>query len=159
MMRVTQRSLLSAGFCLMLAACGGKALAPPPPPTIVQLAVSADAGVNPDAKGRATPVVVRYYLLGNAGPFEAADFFSLFDGDEKALGATMVSREEVTLRPGDSVSSRLAPMQEAKALGVFVAFRDPNKTQWRAVVPVPANKTTAYKVSVLRDRVTITPAP
>lgn len=155
---VSRRNLLSAGLCVMLAGCGGKAVTPPPPPTVVQLTVTADAGVNPDARGRATPVVVRYYLLGNSGPFEAADFFSLFDGDEKTLGATLVSREEVTLRPGDSISSRLSPQAEAKSLGVFVAFRDPNKTQWRAVVPVPANKTTVYSVSVLRDRVTISPA-
>jgi len=155
----SRRTLLTAGICAVLSACGGKAVVPPPPPTVVQLTVAADHDVNPDGKGRATPVVVRYYLLANSGPFEAADFFSLFDGDEKALGATMVSREEVTLKPGDSIKSRLAPMSEAKALGVFVAFRDPNKTQWRAVVPVPANKTTAYAVAIKRDRVTITTAP
>ncbi|MCX9156593.1 type VI secretion system lipoprotein TssJ [Niveibacterium sp. 24ML] len=156
---VSRRTLLVAGACVVLSACGGKTLAPPPPPTVVQLTVAAEANANPDARGRATPVVVRYYLLANAGPFEAADFFSLFDSDEKTLGATMVSREEVTLKPGDSIASRLAPQSEAKALGVFVAFRDPNKTQWRAVVPVPANKTTAYTVAILKDRVTISTAP
>jgi len=156
---VSPKSLLVAAVCALLAACGGKGLAPPPPPTIVQLTVAADSGVNPDSKGRATPVVVRYYLLGNSGPFEAADFFSLFDADDKTLGATVVSREEVTLRPGERIQSRLAPQSEAKVLGVFVAYRDPNKTQWRAVVPVPANKTTALTVAVQRDRVTITPTP
>jgi type VI secretion system protein VasD len=156
---VSPKFALAASLCVALAACGGKGLAPPPPPTIVQLTVSADSTANPDARGRATPVVVRYYLLGNSGPFEAADFFSLFDSDDKALGATMVSREEVTLKPGDSISSKLSPQVEAKALGVFVAYRDPNKTQWRAVVPVPPNKTTAYTVSIKRDRVTISTAP
>lgn len=157
MMRPFLKSLLCVGSTLLLVSCGGKPVLAPPP-TIVNVTLAADANVNPDARGRPTPVVVRTYLLANPGVFEAADFFSLFEGDEKALGATLVGREEVTLRPGQTQASKLSPQTEAKAVGVFVAYREPNKTQWRAVAAVPQNKTTAFTVTIGRDRVSIAPA-
>ena len=66
---------------LAIAAC---ATPPPPPPPVIseiQLTVVAGPDVNPDARKRASPVLVRIYALKSAAPFEAADFFSLFEKD------------------------------------------------------------------------------
>ena len=139
----------------LLPACGGKVPLLPPDPTIARFQIVADANVNPDSKGRATPVVVRYYVLANPAAFEGADFFSLFDGDEKVLGATLVAREELTLRPGQTASTDIKPQAEAKAVAVFVAFRDVNKSVWRATAVLAPNKTNIYNVRVQKDRVSL----
>jgi len=159
MKTVSLNWLVPLVLALGLAGCAGKVPLLSPAPTVVRLQIAADAAVNPDAHGRPTPVVVRYYLLGNPGAFESADFFSLFDSDEKTLGATLVSREEITLRPGETRASELKPQTEVKSVGVFVAFRDVNKTVWRATAPVPQNKTTTFAVSVQRDKVSIVAQP
>lgn len=160
-MRTLLKTSCWAAMCLGLVACGSKPIQlppvePPPPPTVVQLTLQADALVNQDSRGRSTPVVVRYYLLSHPAAFESADFFSLFDADDKALGATIVLREEVTLRPGEKVSTTLLPKSEAKSLAVFAAYREPNQTSWRAVVPIQANKVNTFQASIGRDKVSIT---
>ncbi|NML24744.1 type VI secretion system lipoprotein TssJ [Zoogloea dura] len=148
------------GLCIALSACGGskpQIQIPELPPTVVQLTLQADAAVNQDSRGRPTPVVVRYYLLSHPASFEAADFFSLFDADEKTLGATSVQREEITLRPGESVKTILRPGAEVKSIGVFVAYRDPNRSVWRAVAPIQRNMLNTLQAKVGRDSVSIGP--
>ena len=158
MKRTLLRAIGMAGFVCVLSACGGKVPLLPPPPTIVNVALQADAKLNPDSKGAPNPVVVRYYLLANPGQFESADFFSLFESDDKALAGTVVSREEVSMRPGQTISVQLKPVQEAKAIGVFVAYRDYEHAVWRASAAVPQNKTTTFNVAVGGNKVLITPA-
>ena len=130
----------------------------PPSPTIVNVSLQTDATINPDSKGSPNPVVVRYYLLANSGQFESADFFSIFEGDDKALAGTIVSREEVSMRPGQTLDVKLKPQQEARAIGVFVAYRNFERSVWRATAAVPQNKTSTFKVSIGRDKVSIVPA-
>ena len=59
------------------------------------------ATVNPDARKRPSPVVLRVYELKSNALFESADFVSLFEKDQAVLGAELVSREEVILQPND----------------------------------------------------------
>ena len=130
---------------------------PEPIPTVVRLEMSADTTVNTDRRGRATPIVVRYYLLQNTAAFDSADFFSLFERDEAVLGAAKVVREEIPLPPGQAFNAELKPQGEAKFLAVFAAYRDVNTTGWRATAPVPQNKTTVYTVRVGQNGIAIGP--
>ena len=90
-----RRSLLvaSAGSAL-LAACGTKP-PPPPKPTLVSGSIKASAGLNPSVTGRASPLQVRVYELKAPAAFNAADFMSLYQGDQGALGADMVARDRL----------------------------------------------------------------
>ena len=146
---------------LVLTGCQAKlpllAPKPEPIPTVVRLEMSADATVNADRLGRATPIVVRYYLLQNTAAFDSADFFSLFERDEALLGAAQLVREEATLRPGQTLNVELSPQGEAKHLAVLAAYRDVNKIRWRATAPIPQNKTTAYTVRVGAQGISISP--
>ena len=156
-----RRLALTALAALALAGCAGK----PPPlpsifkpdPTVVRLQLAADPTVNADSRGRATPVVVRYYVLQNTAAFDSADFFSLFERDEALLGAAQLVREEATLRPGQTLKVELSPQGEAKYLAVLAAYRDVNKIRWRATAPIPQNKTTAYTVRVGAQGISISP--
>ncbi|MDH6168954.1 type VI secretion system VasD/TssJ family lipoprotein [Variovorax boronicumulans] len=50
--------------------------------TRLDITITAEAGVNPDDKGRAAPILVRLYELKSEGSFEAADYFSLSSNDK-----------------------------------------------------------------------------
>ncbi len=156
-----RRLALTALAALALAGCAGKPIALPPifkpDPTVVRLQLTADAMVNADSRGRATPVVVRYYVLQNTAAFDSADFFSLLERDEALLGAAQLVREEATLRPGQTLNVELSPQGEAKHLAVLAAYRDVNKIRWRATAPIPQNKTMAYTVRVGAQGISISP--
>jgi len=116
---------------LGLAGCASKPVVTP-----VSLTLVAGADANPDARGRASPLTVRVYALKSPGPFEGADFFSLFEKDQATLGAELVQREEMLLRPGESKKLDLTLPADAKAIAVMAAFRDLDRARWREVRPV-----------------------
>lgn len=139
-----------------LAGCGSSKPPPPPPPTVLQAALSAASGVNPDGRGRASPVVVRVFELKTLAAFEGADFFSLWDREKETLGADLVAREELQLRPGEqrSLERTLAP--ETRHVGVIAAYRDLERAKWRVAYGVVAHRTQAVTVLLDARSVSIT---
>lgn len=131
--RVAALGLAVAG--LALAGCASKPVVTP-----VSLTLVAGADANPDARGRASPLTVRVYALKSPGPFEGADFFSLFEKDQATLGAELVQREEMLLRPGETKKLDLTLPADAKSIAVMAAFRDLDRARWREVVPVTTGK-------------------
>lgn len=140
---------LTLGVLAVVACAKPPAPPPPPPPPVVseiQLQVLAGADVNPDARKRASPVTVRIYALKSAAPFEAADFFSLFDKDTATLGGELVQREEFLMRPGDQKALPMKFGPEVKAIGVMVAYRDLERARWREVHTIDIGKAVDLKV-------------
>jgi len=131
--RVAALGLAVAG--LAIAGCASKPVVTP-----VSLTLVAGADANPDARGRASPLTVRVYALKSPGPFEGADFFSLFEKDQATLGAELVQREEMLLRPGETKKLDLTLPADAKSIAVMAAFRDLDRARWREVVPVTTGK-------------------
>lgn len=151
------------------ASCGK---APPPPPTAPPPAVTiaappeakvkaamtlaAQGDVNPDANGRPSPVVVRVYQLRADGAFTGADFFALYNDEQKTLGAELITRDEFVLAPSESRTLDVTLSPDARYLGAIAAFRDIRNAQWRAVAPAPRGGIT---LAVERARVVLTAAP
>ncbi len=119
---------------------GGCAGAPKPVVTPVALNLIAGPDANPDARGRASPLTIRVYALKTPAPFEAADFFTLFEKDQQALGAELVQREEMLLRPGESRKLNMTLPADARALAFMAAFRDLDRARWREVRAVEPGK-------------------
>jgi type VI secretion system protein VasD len=130
-------SSLAAGLAVALAlgACAGG-----PKPTPVSGSIAAAANMNPSVSKRPSPLLVRVYELKAPTAFNDADFISLYQRDQAELGADLVAREELTLRPGESRpwSKTLAP--ETRFVGVLAAYRDLEHARWRAVVPIQPGK-------------------
>lgn len=124
--------------CAALAACAAKPAKPVP--ARAQLIASAD--VNPDASGRASPIVVRLFQLRNDGELATADFFALYEKEKEALGASLISREEYVLAPGETRELDLPLSPETRYIGALAAYRDIRGSQWRAVAKVPEKKLT-----------------
>jgi len=121
----------------------------------VKLSVAAGTDVNPDARNRPSPITVRVYALKSAATFEAADFFSLFEKDAAVLGADVVSREELLMRPGDSKPLEMKLPPEAKALAVFAAYRDLDRARWRAVRVIEVGKAVNLQIKVAARQISI----
>lgn len=153
------RAAALAAAALLAAACASPPkpappAPPPPPPTAVQAIVVADSGLNPDHAGRASPIVLRVLELKSLAAFERNDFFSLFDKEREALGAELLAREEIALRPGGQAALAREVQPETRYLGVVAGYRDLERSAWRASVALPRNRLTVVLIRLGRDAVT-----
>jgi type VI secretion system protein VasD len=135
---------------LMLGGCGSAG------PPLLQGSIKADPATNPDARGRASPVVVRVYELRSPAAFGAADFFSLFDSESQALGGDLVGREEYQLRPAETLPYRRQLQPDTRFIGVVAAFRDLENSRWRQVTAVPAKGESTIAIGIEVRAVTVT---
>ena len=125
-------------MCLAFAfasAVGSAAAVEPPraaAPTAVELTLVGGPQLNPNAQGRASPVVVRIFDLASTPGFEAADFTTLFEHVETLKG-TVLSIDELVLHPGQ-IEERTRDLKPGvRALAVAAAFRELEGTSWRVV--------------------------
>jgi type VI secretion system protein VasD len=112
-----------------------------PKPAVVEGAIEAAAGLNPSINNRPSPLVVRVYELKSPTAFNGADFMSLYQRDQAELGADLVGKEEFTLQPGEkrALVKKTLPAG-VQFIGVLAAYRDLDRAQWRAVVPLQPGK-------------------
>ena len=94
--------------------------------------------LNTDRQRRSASLALRIYVLRDVSRFQGAAFDVLYDEDEKALGATLLGREIVHLRPGERRAVSLKVVDGAQAIAVFGAFRELDQAEWRATVALPA---------------------
>jgi len=134
-----RRACLAAGLLAVAALAAGCA-SKPPPVTSVSLGLIADADANPDASGRASPLIVRVYGLKTPGAFSEADFFSLYDKDNATLGTDLAQREEALLRPGETKKLDFTFGLDVKNIGVIAAYRDLDRAHWRELLLLNVGK-------------------
>jgi type VI secretion system protein VasD len=152
------RSCLPAlGFSATLMLSAACKAPPPPPPTAVKISVAVLASANPDSSGRPSPVLVRVYELKSTAAFDSADFFTLYGKDQATLGADLNAKSEFLLRPGENRSLEQTVQPGTKFIGVVAAYRDIERSRWRATAPVPPNRTTPLAVKVGAADVVIGP--
>jgi type VI secretion system protein VasD len=122
---------------VLLAACGSKPPEPPKPVSVSGRYV-ASADLNPSVSNRPSPLLMRVYELRSATAFNRADFMALYQADNNTLAADLVLREETMLQPGETrvFSKVLSP--DTRFVAVVGAYRELERSTWRAVVPVPA---------------------
>ena len=150
--------LASAGG---LAGCGMFSKAPPPAPppapspkpSTLSINVVTSDNINPDARNRPSPVVVRVYELKSAAQFDSTDFVSLYEKDQALLGADIVVRDEFVLRPGETKAINKLLAADTKFIGVLAAFRELERARWRGLVALVAGKNNAVTVNL--DGVTV----
>lgn len=142
-----RRWLLCATGALAAASLPGCSMFASGPATL-NASLVAGPQLNPDARRRPSPAVVRVYELKAPTLFEQADFVSLFEKDQATLAAELVSREELVLRPGETKPLAKPLGADTKFIGVMVAFRELERARWRAVVPVVARKKNVLSIEL-----------
>ena len=150
-------ALASLVLSLSLVGCA-KPPPPPPKPTVLQISLSVDQNANPDARGRASPVVARVLELKSLAAFQSTDFFSLFDHEKDALGSELVAKEELLLQPGENRQFTRELQADTRFVAVLAAYRDIERSRWRASIPVNLNETTPVIISVRERDIVITQA-
>lgn len=126
-----------------------------PKSTLLRANITATSQLNPDAKGRASPVVVRYFELKSLAAFNAADFFSLVERDRETLGADLMGREEILLKPGETRTLDRTLDPAVTHIGVVAAFRDLEHSQWRVSFVIPPHRTSQLTIRLNDRRVSI----
>ncbi len=151
--RVPVRVLPGLTLALFALIAGCSSTPAPPKPTAVKATVQAAADVNPDARKRASPLVVRIYELKSAAAFDAADFLSLYDRDQATLAADLVGREEFTMRPGESRPWDKTLGPEVRFIGVMAAYRDIERARWKTLITIkPGLRNT---ITIKADAITL----
>jgi type VI secretion system protein VasD len=145
---------LILALVFLAAGCAGDK-GPEPSPVSLELSAATDA--NPDRNDRPSPVLVRVYELRSPGAFETADFFAMLEQDKAVLGGEMVNSWEFQLDPGESTRLDASFQASSGFIGVFAAFRDIERAQWRAVSPIRSGRENAMAVTVGRLDVSIEP--
>jgi type VI secretion system protein VasD len=134
---------MSWGVLLMLAGCGVvSSISRPddPAPTAVPTAtfeVIAERSLNPDVNGVPKPVLLRFYELRATAAFERAGFLDLQDKDEAQLGGDFVRRDEFLITPGERRVLERKGNPDVRAFGLFAAYRDLERSTWRATIDSP----------------------
>jgi type VI secretion system protein VasD len=126
-----------------------------PKPVIARLTLEAAPGVNPDQSGRPSPVAVKLFELKSLASFERSDFFSLFDRERETLGAELVTRDELVMKPGDRVTQERKLSPEVRFIGVLVGFRDLERSQWRLSIPIDATRSQPIVIQLDPMRVSL----
>jgi len=117
-----------------------------PIPNTFNIAINADAKVNPDKDGRPSPVVLRIYELNSDAIFNKSEFFDLYDNDKEILEKTFVNKQEMELNPNESRKVGFELNSKTKFVGFLVAYQDIDSAKWREVVAVEARKPTGVPV-------------
>ena len=136
--------------CALLGACASSRNDTTPVQVRTKLTAAAD--VNPDAAGRASPLVVRVYGLRTDPDFARADFFALYDREKETLAAAMTNSQEYVLQPGETREVRVPMSRDARYVGVVAAYRDIRGARWRVVSKAPRKRWTD---ALSRDVITI----
>ncbi len=153
--------LMGTGLSVILLGCASDPPAPPPPPepTIVNLQIETDKSLNADSNGNGSPVMLRIYELREAGNFNSADFFALFENEQATLAADLAHKQELLLQPGASKKLTLKPDDEVTTLGLFAAFRQVDTAQWRQGAELKAHQTQTINVKLNNNQLTVEPVP
>jgi type VI secretion system protein VasD len=153
-----KKGLILVCVFLLVAACNPFKKKKPPPapePTRVVLEFEATGNINPNSEGRASPLVVRIYRLKSYSVFEDADFFSLYEKADEALGGELIDKEEILLNPNEKRTVFFEASDDLRTVGIFGVFRDYEQGQWKAAAGVKKNKTNIINVFVNGTNLTI----
>ena len=132
----TRAQLISVALCLVTVLSACKHVPPPATPQkprVLTLAVISSPELNPDPRGRPSPVVVRLYQLSSTADFSNAEFSALYPNDTSILAKTLLSKQEFTVFPGEHSTVAVEFANEARWLGVLVAYNDIDHASWRLI--------------------------
>lgn len=117
--------------------------------TDVSLKLIAAADINPDDKGRPSPLVIRLYELKTPRQFERANFIDLFERAPTVLGADLVGKQALKpLKPGEERKDKLVVNKEARYVGLVAEFLQYKNAKYKVIVPIAAENLIASGATI-----------
>lgn len=156
MFPVMHRAAILLLVLLCLCACGGKKAEPEREPLELDLLFLAEKDMNPNQKGRPSPLAVKVFELKATSQFEDSDYFSL-QTDAKAVLADELAATTATfvIRPGARKEIRKIATPDATALGIIAGYRDIDGALWQIVHPLPVPPVVGWFSSPAKVRLQI----
>lgn len=117
--------------------------------TDVSLKLIAAADINPDDKGRPSPLVIRLYELKTPRQFERANFIDLFERAPAVLGADLVGKQVLKpLKPGEERKDKFVIGKEARYVGLVAEFLQYKNAKYKVIVPIAAENLVASGATI-----------
>ena len=135
--------------------------APAPKPetqAILDLNIQAEGGINPNAGGRQSPVVLRIYQLKSAAAFGQADFFDIYQRDAQKLAADMLRKDELLIQPAETRRLTLPLKPDTQALGFLAVFRQLGTARWRGAMAIDPRQNVVVNLGLSGNQLTVKPA-
>lgn len=127
--------------------------------TTVALNVDIEQHVNPDSDGRASPVVLRVFMLADDRQFSREEFLNLYENAESRLGKDLI--DTVILKefaPGEQRIEELALSPEVKYIGLLAEFVQYQRAEALMLLPITDHKKNAYGITLEGTRIASTEA-
>lgn len=127
--------------------------------TSVELAVDSENDVNPDNDGRASPVVVRVFMLADDRQFSREDFLNLYENAESRLGKDLL--DTVVLKefaPGEQRIEKLQLSPEVRYIGLLAEFVQYQRADALMLLPITEHKENEYEVTLTGTQIGSTKA-
>ncbi|SEA23327.1 type VI secretion system lipoprotein TssJ [Microbulbifer marinus] len=127
--------------------------------TSVELALDIENDVNPDNDGRASPIVVRVFMLADDRQFSREDFLNLYENAESRLGKDLI--DTVILKefaPGERRIEKLQLTPEVRYIGLLAEFVQYQKADALMLLPITEHKENEYEVTLTGTQIGSTEA-
>jgi type VI secretion system VasD/TssJ family lipoprotein len=136
------RHLVVASFLAVPLLCGscGPIRMPCDPGQNALLVVQTSSRVNLAEDGRSLPTIVRIYQLKSIAKFENAEFEELWRKDKETLGEDMLSVDDLTVYPVQTVRRLFKRNPKATHLVAMAIYRQPAGISWRVVYELPPSE-------------------
>jgi type VI secretion system protein VasD len=112
--------------------------------------------LNPNLDNQASPVVLTFYQLKSPEVFKQSPFFALHNKPTETLGADLLDKREVEIRPDKVIEldQNIAP--NATHIGIIAAYRNPDVAEWKQLVEIPVgNKKVKLFVNLATQRLSV----
>lgn len=115
--------------------------------------------LNPDARNRPSPLMVRIYALRSDAAVRQADFVSIATAEQAVLGNDLAMKVEFVVAPGQSQTFERTVGADVRWVAAIGLYRQTEKAEWRAVMPVPAGASFRFTVRADSRAVSLTASP
>jgi type VI secretion system protein VasD len=147
--RSTSTFLLVVPLLVLLGACAGA----PPAPEELDMQISTTADVNPDLQGRPSPIILHILELSSTEQFNRLDYMNLTQPSGAALGADLLSKNQMVLQPGDSKSMPMELNPQTTAIGLVAGYRDIDNAVWRTDIAITQGSTKGITVTLEQQQI------
>nr|WP_305121386.1 type VI secretion system lipoprotein TssJ [Microbulbifer elongatus] len=127
--------------------------------TSVALNLDVQSDVNPDSDGRASPVVVRVFMLADDRQFSREEFLNLYENAESRLGKDLI--DTVILKefaPGEQRIEKLPLTPEVKYVGLLAEFVQYQRADALMLLPITDHRKNDYAITLAGTRIASTEA-